>query len=50
MRVGFNIPYAARLDERFAAWLCALMIAYDGLSARYSQAGFRFFAASDVAR
>jgi hypothetical protein len=33
MRVGFNIPYQARLDERFAAWLCALMIAYDGLSA-----------------
>src|SRR5204863_1739201 len=38
-----------RLDERFAAWLCALMIAYDGLSARYSKAGFRFFAASDNA-
>jgi hypothetical protein len=49
MRVGFNIPYQARLDERFAAWLCALMIAYDGLSTRYSQAGFRFFAASDNA-
>jgi hypothetical protein len=49
MRVGFNIPYQARLDERFAAWLCALMIAYDGLSARYSKAGFRFFAASDNA-
>ena len=49
MRVGFNIPYQARLDERFAAWLCALMIAYEGLSARYSQAGFRFFAASDNA-
>jgi hypothetical protein len=23
MRVGFNIPYQARMDERFAAWLCA---------------------------
>ena len=27
MRVGFNIPYQARMDERFAAWLAALMIA-----------------------
>src|SRR5262249_23559727 len=49
MRVGFNIPYQARLDERFPAWLCALMIAYDGLSTRYRQAGFRFFASSDNA-
>jgi hypothetical protein len=49
MRVGFNIPYAARMDERFAAWLAALMIAYDGLSARYAKAGFRFHAASDNA-
>jgi Glycosyl hydrolases family 39 len=49
MRVGFNIPYAARMDERFAAWLAALMIAYDGLSARYAKAGFRLHAASDNA-
>jgi hypothetical protein len=49
MRVGFNIPYAARMDERFAAWLAALMIAYDGLSARHAKTGFRFHAASDNA-
>jgi hypothetical protein len=49
MRVGFNIPYQARMDERFAAWLCALMIAYDGLSSRFDKAGFRFHAASDNA-
>jgi hypothetical protein len=48
-RVGFNIPYQPRMDERFAAWLCALMIAYDGLSARFSAAGLRFLAASDNA-
>ena len=49
MRVGFNIPYQARMDERFAAWLCALMVAYNGLSARFSAAGLRFLAASDNA-
>jgi hypothetical protein len=49
MRVGFNIPYQARMDERFAAWMYALMIAYDGLSARYGKAGLRFLAASDNA-
>jgi hypothetical protein len=49
MRVGFNIPYQARMDERFAAWLAALMIAYDGLSTRFANAGFRFHAASDNA-
>jgi hypothetical protein len=49
MRVGFNIPYPARMDERFAAWLAALMIAYDGLSARFAKAGLRFHAGSDNA-
>jgi Glycosyl hydrolases family 39 len=49
MRVGFDIPYPARTDERFAAWLAALLIAYEDLSSRYSKAGFRFHAASDNA-
>lgn len=49
MRVGFNIPYQARMDERFAAWLAAVMIAYDGLSAHFVEAGLRFHAASDNA-
>jgi hypothetical protein len=49
MRVGFNIPYQARMDERFAAWMCAVMIAYDGLSSRFRRDGLRFVAASDSA-
>jgi len=49
MRVGFNVPYQSRMDERFAAWMCALMIAYDGLSSRFRTDGLRFLAASDNA-
>jgi hypothetical protein len=49
MRVGFNIPFGSRMDERFSAWIAALMIAYDQLSSRYRQAGLRFHAASDNA-
>jgi hypothetical protein len=49
MRVGFDIPYRARMDHRFAAWLCSLMIAYDQLTDRFRDAGFRFMAASDNA-
>jgi hypothetical protein len=49
MRVGFNIPYIARMDHRFSAWLCSLMIAYDQLNERFRAAGFRFLAASDNA-
>ena len=49
MRVGLNIPYMARMDHRFSAWLCSLMIAYDQLNNRFNSAGFRFLAASDSA-
>jgi Glycosyl hydrolases family 39 len=49
MRVGFNIPYMARMDHRFSAWLCSLMIAYDQLNERFRAAGFRFLSASDNA-
>jgi hypothetical protein len=49
MRVGFNIPFEARMDERFAAWLCSLSIACSQLNTRYAEAGFRFLAASDNA-
>jgi Glycosyl hydrolases family 39 len=49
MRVGFNIPYMARMDHRFSAWLCSLMIAYDRLNDRFRDAGFHFLAASDNA-
>ena len=49
MRVGFNVPFQARMDERFAAWMCTLMIAYNGLSSRFRAHGLRFVAASDNA-
>src|SRR5437763_1385610 len=49
MRVGFDIPYMARMDRHFAAWLCSLMIAYDQLNDRFRGSGFRFMAASDNA-
>ncbi|MFA5892303.1 MAG: hypothetical protein WDA27_15365 [Actinomycetota bacterium] len=49
MRVGFNIPYLARMDERFAAWMCALFIAYETLTVRYANVGVRFSAMSDNA-
>src|SRR5689334_2694203 len=48
-RVGFDVPYRARMDTHFAAWLSALMIAYDTLSWRFNEVGFRFLAASDNA-
>lgn len=49
MRVGFDIPYAARNDERFPAWLTAVAIAYDQLGVAFAQPGFRFIASSDNA-
>jgi hypothetical protein len=49
MRVGFNIPFEARMSERYAAWMCAVAIAYDTLSARFADMRLRFHAASDNA-
>jgi hypothetical protein len=49
MKVGFDIPFEPRMDERFPAWLSAVMIAYGALSSRYSESGVRFLAASDNA-
>jgi glycosyl hydrolase family 39 (putative alpha-L-iduronidase) len=49
MKVGFDIPFEPRMNERFPAWLSAVMIAYDALSSRFSAPGFRFLAASDNA-
>ena len=49
MKVGFDIPFESRMDERFPAWLSGVMIAYDALSSRFSESGFRFLAASDNA-
>ena len=49
MKVGFDLPFEPRMDEKFPAWLSAVMIAYDALSSRFSEPGFRFLAASDNA-
>ncbi|GEM_PF-3566224 len=49
MKVGFDIPYEPRMTERFPAWLASLFVAYDGLSVKYRDIGFRFRAASDNA-
>jgi hypothetical protein len=49
MKVGFDIPFEPRMNEQFPAWLSGVMIAYDALSARFSESGFRFLAASDNA-
>ncbi len=49
MKVGFATPYAPRMDERFPAWLAAVALAHDALSARYAARGLRFHAAADNA-
>ena len=49
MKVGFDIPFEPRMNERFPAWLSGVMIAYDALSVRFSESGLRFLAASDNA-
>jgi hypothetical protein len=49
MEVGFDIPYAPRMTERFPAWLACAMIAHDTLTRRYRDSGLRFHAAADDA-
>jgi xylan 1,4-beta-xylosidase len=49
MRAVFNTFFLPRMEERFPAWLSSVMIAYDALSSQFSDAGFRFLAASDDA-
>lgn len=48
-KVGFENPYAPRLDERNAAWLGTVAAIHGGLGARYGHAGFRFIGAADNA-
>ncbi len=51
-KVGFEQPYAPRLDQRNAAWLGTVAAIHGGLAAhepRYAKAGFRFFGAADNA-
>jgi hypothetical protein len=48
-KVGFEVPYAPRLDERNAAWLGAVAGIHTALNERYRAAGLRFAAAADNA-
>ena len=48
-KVGFEVPYAPRIDERGAAWLAAVTVIHDRLGERYHEAGLRFAAAADNA-
>lgn len=48
-KVGFENPYAPRLDARNAAWLGTVAAIHGGLAARYEDAGFRFIGAADNA-
>ena len=48
-KVGFEVPYAPRIDERGAAWLAAVTVIHDQLGERYHEANLRFAAAADNA-
>ncbi len=48
-KVGFEVPYAPRIDERGTAWLAAVAVIHDALGERYHEAGLRFAAAADNA-
>jgi hypothetical protein len=48
-KVGFEVPYAPRLDERGAAWLAAVAVVQDHLDERYHATRLRFAAAADNA-
>lgn len=48
-KVGFEVPYAPRLDERNAAWLATVTALHGGLDAAYQEAGMTFFGAADNA-
>lgn len=48
-KVGFENPYAPRMDQRNAAWLSTVAAIHGGLDARYEYAGFRFIGAADNA-
>jgi hypothetical protein len=48
-KVGFEVPYAPRVDERGAAWLAAVTVIHDQLGERYRGGNFRFAAAADNA-
>jgi hypothetical protein len=48
-KVGFEVPFAPRIDERGAAWLAAVTVIHDQLGERYRENNLRFAAAADNA-
>jgi hypothetical protein len=48
-KVGFEVPYAPRVDEVNAAWLAAVAAIHGGLGAAYRESGITFAAAADNA-
>jgi len=48
-KIGFDIPYAPRMDERNSAWLAASLIAHDALTVRHRPSGLHFATAADNA-
>ena len=48
-KVGFEVPYAPRVDEHNAAWLAAVACLHAGLGADFRDAGMTFAAAADNA-
>jgi hypothetical protein len=47
MRANYDVPFRPRMTQQYAAWLTAMMIAYDSFSSEY--APMRFIAGSDNA-
>ncbi len=48
-KVGFEQPYAPRLDERNASWLSTVAVIHASLTRDFGDAGFRFIGAADNA-
>jgi hypothetical protein len=48
-KVGFEVPYAPRMDERNASWLAASTIIHATLNDEFQTDGIRFAAAADNA-
>jgi hypothetical protein len=48
-KVGFEVPYASRVDEHNAAWLATVSAIHGGIGAQYRDAGLQFLGAADNA-
>ena len=48
-KVGFEVPFVPRMDERAASWLGAVSAVHIALERQHQTVGFRFLAAADNA-